>query len=197
MSKRYTFTRPYKDAYEIVDRDIDKALNPEDVAYLLNQQQEQIAELQKQLEEKERFELFGEHCIKDNDINARCQLLDAYKACVVLNEQDKRIKELEETNKVLSNELIKNNIMKQDRLKTCCGIPIYEVPKLKEENELLKLEQKELAIEKLEEVKKILSFDAYNITDNRFDCTRTIILWDDLNSLIDNQVKKLKGENDD
>lgn len=58
----------------------------------------------------------------------------------------------------------------------------------------LKQSQKELAIEKLEEVKKILSFDAYNITDNRFDCTRTIILWDDLNSIIDNQVKKLKGE---
>ena len=62
-----------------------------------------------------------------------------------------------------------------------------------EENQQLKQSQKQLAIEKLEEVKKILSFDAYNITDNRFDCTRTIILWDDLNSLIDNQVKKLKG----
>lgn len=45
---------------------------------------------------KERFELFGEHCIKDNDNNARCQLLDAYKACVILNEQNERIKALEE-----------------------------------------------------------------------------------------------------
>lgn len=90
------------------------------------------------MEEKERFELFSEHCIKDNDINARCQLLDAYKACVVLNEQDKRIKELEATNKVLSNELTKNNIMEQDRLETCCGIPIYEIPTLKQENQQLK-----------------------------------------------------------
>lgn len=49
MSKRYTFTRPYKDAYEIVDRGIAKALNPEDVADLLNQQQERIAELEEQL----------------------------------------------------------------------------------------------------------------------------------------------------
>ena len=47
------------------------------------------------MEEKERYELFGEHCIKDNDVNARCQLLDTYKACVILNQQDKRIKELE------------------------------------------------------------------------------------------------------
>ncbi len=46
------------------------------------------------MEGKERFELFGEHCIKDNDSNVPCQLLDAYKACVILNEQDKEIKHL-------------------------------------------------------------------------------------------------------
>ena len=61
------------------------------------------------MEEKERFELFSEHCIKDNDINARCQLLDAYKACVVLNEQDKRIKELEEENLSLQEQSIRDN----------------------------------------------------------------------------------------
>lgn len=53
------------------------------------------------MEEKERFELFGEHCIKDNSPDARCQLLNAYVACVILNEQDKRIKELEEENQQL------------------------------------------------------------------------------------------------
>lgn len=47
------------------------------------------------MEEKERFELFGEHCIKDNNPDARCQLLSAYVACVILNEQDKHIKDLE------------------------------------------------------------------------------------------------------
>lgn len=46
------------------------------------------------MEEKERFELFGEHCIKDNNPDARCQLLDAYKACVILNEQDKENQQL-------------------------------------------------------------------------------------------------------
>ena len=49
MSKRYTFTTPYKDAYEIVDRDIDKAMKPEDVADLLNRQDKRIAELEEQL----------------------------------------------------------------------------------------------------------------------------------------------------
>ena len=49
MSKRYTFTTPYKDAYEIIDRDIDKAMKPEDVADLLNRQNQRIAELEEQL----------------------------------------------------------------------------------------------------------------------------------------------------
>lgn len=48
------------------------------------------------MEEKERFELFGEHCIKDNNPDARCQLLDAYKACVTLNEQDKENHQLKQ-----------------------------------------------------------------------------------------------------
>lgn len=47
------------------------------------------------MEEKERYELFGEHCIKDNNSDARPQLFDAYVACVILNEQDQKIKELE------------------------------------------------------------------------------------------------------
>ena len=57
------------------------------------------------MEEKERFELFGEHCIKDNNPDARPQLLGAYVACVILNEQDKRIKELEEENQQLKQQL--------------------------------------------------------------------------------------------
>ena len=46
------------------------------------------------MEEKERYELFGEHCIKDNNPDARCQLLNAYVACVILNEQDKENQQL-------------------------------------------------------------------------------------------------------
>ena len=51
------------------------------------------------MEEKERYELFSELCIKDNNINAECQLLNTYQSCVILNQQDKQIKELEEENK--------------------------------------------------------------------------------------------------
>lgn len=48
------------------------------------------------MEEKERYELFGEHCIKDNNPDARPQLFDACAACVILNEQYKHIKDLED-----------------------------------------------------------------------------------------------------
>ena len=48
------------------------------------------------MEEKERFELFGEHCIKDNNPDVPCQLLDTYKACVMLNEQNKENQQLKE-----------------------------------------------------------------------------------------------------
>ena len=48
------------------------------------------------MEEKERYELFGEHCIKDNDTNARCQLLNTYQICVILNEQDKENQQLKQ-----------------------------------------------------------------------------------------------------
>lgn len=59
------------------------------------------------MEEKERYELFGEHIIKDNDDNAKCQLLDTYKTYVILNQQDKQIKELEDEKKELEIKLDK------------------------------------------------------------------------------------------
>ena len=58
------------------------------------------------MEEKERFELFGEHCIKDNNPDARPQLLDAYVACVILNEQDKKIKIKEKEANTYAKEIV-------------------------------------------------------------------------------------------
>ena len=84
------------------------------------------------MEEKERFELFGEHCIKDNNPDARPQLLDAYVACVILNEQDKKIKAKEKE----ANTYAKEIVFLDNKIK------------------LLKQSQKQLAIEELEKVKE-------------------------------------------
>ena len=44
--------------------------------------------------------------------------------------QKKVINKLKSTNKVLSEELTKDKILKQDCLTTCCGISIGDIPKL-------------------------------------------------------------------
>lgn len=127
------------------------------------------------MEEKERFELFGEHCIKDNDKNARCQLLDTYKACVILNEQDKRIKELELL--LNADKKIKTNSIKG-----------FE--KLKAEIKQLKQSQKQLATSELEKIRQlIVSNDEY---DEEIGCN--IIKTFDLLEDIMNRIKELKGE---
>lgn len=113
------------------------------------------------MEEKERYELFGEHCVKDNDINTPCQLLDAYKACVILNEQDKRIKELENDianyKYVLSrNSEVYKEIqqLKQENL-SLQEQSIRDNQNWVEEAEQLKQSQKQLAIEELEKNEKV------------------------------------------
>ena len=94
------------------------------------------------MEEKERYELFGEHCIKDNNPDARPQLLDAYVACVILNEQDKENQQLKKqlADKEQENEHLKEEICK------------YEIT-LMDKNSQLKQSQKELEISELEKLK--------------------------------------------
>lgn len=119
---------------------------------------------------EERFELFGKHCIKDNSPDARRQLLDAYVACVILNDQDKKIKELEQENLSLQEQSIRDN---QNWI---------------EEVEQLKKSQKQLAIETLEKLKKV---DFKKII---YLCSTPAAY---IEGLIDNKLKSLKGGKDD
>lgn len=66
----------------------------------------------------------------------------------LLKENEELKKQLEEykaINKVLSQELTKDKILKQDHLTTCCGISIVDIPKLiTQQKEFIKyLEEKE------------------------------------------------------
>lgn len=108
------------------------------------------------MEEKERFEVFGRHCIKDNDPDARRQLLDAYVACVILNEQDKRIKELEEENNFLEK---RNEELIIDRRDIC-----LERNDIFEENQQLKQQLHDLPKKIVGEIKKEL-----------YDCGKTYL----------------------
>ena len=125
------------------------------------------------MEEKERFELFGEHCIKDNNPDARCQLLDTYKACVILNEQDKRIKELEEENKQL-----------KDFTENTANL----IDKLTEDSVFASTQ---LAIEELEKIYNL--FEPYeNSQKDTILCANNGVSFIDY---LDNRIKELKGRN--
>ena len=131
------------------------------------------------MEEKERFELkiyAGCEYYSITDTKEK-QQITIENTINLLNQQHKRIKELEETNKVLSNELTKNSILKQRYIETCCGIPIFEIPKIKEENQQLKqllclsdsdkvyekyFELKQQLAEKDKEIEQLKKFDDLN-----------------------------------
>lgn len=108
---------------------------------------------------KERYECkYNEKLMKHYTFDNENKEELGYKCVVrVLNQQNKRIKELEETNKVLSNELTKNSILKKGYIETCCGIPIFEIPKIKEENQQLK--------QQLAEKEKIEYTDTINFVE--------------------------------
>ena len=123
------------------------------------------------MEEKERFELFGEHCIKDNNPDARPQLFDAYVACVILNEQDKKIKAKEKEANTYAKEIaFLDNKIKQ-----------------------LKQSQKKLAISELE-----LVLNNFKNRPTYFDVARQELCLSEQDKqfidFIDNQIESLKGE---
>ena len=132
------------------------------------------------MEEKERYELFGEYRIKDNNPDARCQLLNTYQAYVILNEQDKenqqlkqQLAEKERQVKKLNNEAQKyfedaycNDFHNQDKISFC--------------------------IEKIQEIKNSLR-DKVCLMGNDTHCyLQNAIHWQDVVAIIDNQIEELK-----
>ena len=157
------------------------------------------------MEEKERFELFGEHCIKDNNSDARCQLLDTYKSCVILNEQDQKIKELEVKLAEYQNDgvgdVILNAGKKIKELQQQLVEKDKEIEELKKElrdelvdNNMAILElqqsQKQLAIEELKKIYNL--FEPYeNSQKDTILCANNGISFIDY---LENQIKELKGD---
>ena len=142
------------------------------------------------MEEKERYELFGEHCIKDNNPDARCQLLSAYVACVILNEQDKENQQLKQqlAEKTLAIEQINKAFIENRSL-------------WKGKYEQSNQDKISFAVKQLEKLKEKLLEELQNVTDlldpleyedyhEFIGCGRGY-----KNSIeeIDNQINELKG----
>lgn len=74
-------------------------------------------------------------------------IIDIYLEQIEKENQElkKQLEEYKAINKVLSQELTKDKILKQDHLTTCCGISIVDIPKLiTQQKEFIKyLEEKE------------------------------------------------------
>lgn len=143
------------------------------------------------MEEKERYELFGEYCIKDNNPDARCQLLNTYKAYVILNEQDKEIQQLKqqlaEKNKQLKQKI--GNMKSTDFIKMCisCGFLVDA----KIVNNQYKIS---FCIEQLEKVKE--NIKKVPITDYDLSGNFEKMYKQDAIRQIDNQIKQLKEKKD-
>ena len=164
------------------------------------------------MEEKERYEILEDsHIIYD--FKHSNPLISLSSICDLLNQQDTRIKELEEalkkanTNNYLTdyylvekeNQQLKEQLsLKMEELHTAyCGIENVKTKNgnLKYEIKQLKQSQKQLAIEKLEKVKQnVLKIDKTEIKtlENGYStlyCDRPEVI-----AIIDRQIKQLKGE---
>lgn len=151
------------------------------------------------MEEKERYKYFDGSKNMDKCIFIGKQS-DGYidnlsEACDLLNQQDKRIKELESKLRV-SNSLnaslsldynkLKKRYDSQEKLLT---IKLAENSKLTLENQQLKQSQKQLAISKLEDVYQVVKY--YNSEANKYEPYIDTL---DIEQYINDQIKELKGE---
>lgn len=136
---------------------------------------------------KERYELFGKYKIKENGENVNCRLFDTYETCIILNQQDARIKELEDM-----------VVKKQNRLYS----RFADIKNLHEENQQLKIENgslKEIVLILTDQLKQSQNSKAIEVLEQ---LSRDI--WTDqqdkkvdlyyLSETIDNQIKELRGE---
>ena len=97
-------------------------------------------------------------------------------------ELKKQLEALKSTNKVLSEQLTKDKILKQDCLTTCCGIPIGDIPKL--------INQQKEFISYLENEKNRLIHEVSHYYTDSFD--RQHVVNEDVYDEVDKILNKFK-----
>ena len=70
-----------------------------------------------------------EQFLKDVYHNLNCLQQENQQLKIQISAREEEYRKLDETNKILSQELTKDKILKQEHLKTCCGISIGDIPK--------------------------------------------------------------------
>ena len=142
------------------------------------------------MEEKERYEMNDNDCLVDNEQNTTicdfCELTLFPEIVInLLNEQDKRIKELEEMNEKLDKRGSKNF----DAYMRCST----KYTKSLNENQQLKQSQKQLAVEELKMFEAMLA--RLVLWDNDIEeWTIGEEQYDSFIEQIDDKIKELKGE---
>lgn len=142
------------------------------------------------MEEKERYEIhiYDDICVDlyDNGVLDK-SINDTYKLEELLNQQSKRLKELEQENRQLKDQARKAY---QEGLLQKQFDKDMEIQELKDKIETLKQSQKQLAIEELEKLREyIVLNDEY---DEEIGCN--IIKTFDLIEDLADKIKSLKGE---
>lgn len=141
------------------------------------------------MEEKERYECkYNEKLMKHYTFDNENKEELGYKSVVrVLNQQDKRIKKLEETlEKARQREVIIHQNYRQGYIKD-----LQELNELQEENQQLKQSQKQLAMDKLEKIKNYFDDsddDKYNESERWIITNRNVVEY------VNNQIKELEGD---
>lgn len=139
------------------------------------------------MQKNKRYEwdkMEGCEWIRDTEMVNQPLYYDLETVASLLNQQDKRIKELEKENQQFKQQLEKTKQTGSYQVMLMC----------QKENILLrqqlKQSQKQLAIEELEKVKELGFIQSYTL-----DVPNILILkYEDFKQLLDNQIKKLKGE---
>lgn len=139
------------------------------------------------MQKNKRYEwdkMEGCEWIRDTEMVNQPLYYDLETVASLLNRQDKRIKELEKENQQFRQQLEETKQTGNYQVMLMC----------QKENILLrqqlKQSQKQLAIEELEKVKELGFIQSYTL-----DVPNILILkYEDFKQLLDNQIKKLKGE---
>lgn len=139
------------------------------------------------MEEKERYELFGEFgIIHDTSPNAECMLLNKFQTCEILNGQDKKIQQLKQqlAEKTLTIEQINKAFIENRSL-------------WKDKYEQSNQDKISFAVKQLEKIRELL-FEEIKQNPIIYEVTNDVVGGavdrDRCFEIIDNQINELKGE---